>query len=96
MVIVWGNLQTENDYYFIEMRMVFNKNFRLAEADLYTRLENSIMIGETPVSYGVRGQDDYGFDQYRVVSEHGDVTAYWTVSSINGEFEEWLQLTFAA
>ncbi len=95
-VIVWGAMVTENDYYFIEMRMVFNKNFRLAEADLYTGLENSVMIGETPVSYGVRGQDDYGFDQYRVVSEHGDVTAYWTVSSINGEFEEWLQLTFAA
>lgn len=95
-VIVWGAMVTENDYYFIEMRMVFNKNFRLAEADLYTGLENSIMIGETPVSYGVRGRDDYGFDQYRVVSEHGDVTAYWTVSSINGEFEEWLQLTFAA
>lgn len=95
-VIVWGAMVTENDYYFIEMRMVFNKNFRLAEADLYTGLENSVMIGETPVSYGVRGRDDYGFDQYRVVSEHGDVTAYWTVSSINGEFEEWLQLTFAA
>ena len=30
------------------------------------------------------------------VLEHGDVTAYWTVSSINGEFAEWLQLTFAA
>lgn len=96
LYIVWGNLQTSDDYYFIEMRFVFNTNFVLPNKDLYTGLENSIMIGETPVSYGVRGQDDYGFDQYRVVSEHGDVTAYWTVSSINGEFEEWLQLTFAA
>ncbi len=96
LYIVWGNLQTSDDYYFIEMRFVFNTNFVLPNKDLYTGLENSVMIGETPVSYGVRGQDDYGFDQYRVVSEHGDVTAYWTVSSINGEFEEWLQLTFSA
>lgn len=95
-VIVWGSMVTENDYYFIEARIVFNSNFIISNRDQYTGLENSIMIGETPVSYGVRGQDDYGFDQYRVVSEHGDVTAYWTVSSINGEFEEWLQLTFAA
>lgn len=95
-VIVWGSMVTENDYYFIEARIVFNSNFIISNRDQYTGLENSIMIGETPVSYGVRGRDDYGFDQYRVVSEHGDVTAYWTVSSINGEFEEWLQLTFAA
>ena len=95
-VIVWGSMVTENDYYFIEARIVFNSNFIISNRDQYTGLENSIMIGETPVSYGVRGQDDYGFDRYRVVSEHGDVTAYWTVSSINGEFEEWLQLTFAA
>ena len=95
-VIVWGSMVTENDYYFIEARIVFNSNFIISNRDQYTGLENSIMIGETPVSYGVRGQDDYGFDQYRVVSKHGDVTAYWTVSSINGEFEEWLQLTFAA
>lgn len=95
-VIVWGSMVTENDYYYIEARIVFNSNFIISNRDQYTGLENSIMIGETPVSYGVRGQDDYGFDQYRVVSEHGDVTAYWTVSSINGEFEEWLQLTFAA
>lgn len=95
-VIVWGSMVTENDYYFIEARIVFNSNFIISNRDQYTGLENSIMIGETPVSYGVRGQDDYGFDQYRVVSKHGDVTAYWTVSSINGEFEEWLQLTFSA
>ena len=95
-IAVHGYNETDNDYYFVDVRIVFNKNFILSNRDQYTGLENSVMIGETPVSYGVRGQDDYGFDQYRVVSEHGDVTAYWTVSSINGEFEEWLQLTFAA
>lgn len=95
-IAIHGYYETDSDYYFVDVRMVFNVNFILSEADLYTGLENSVMIGETPVSYGVRGRDDYGFDQYRVVSEHGDVTAYWTVSSINGEFEEWLQLTFSA
>ena len=96
MIVVWGNLQTENDYYFVDVRLVFNKNFILADKNQYDDLESNVIINDVSVSYGVRGQDDYGFDQYRVVSEHGDVTAYWTVSSINGEFEEWLQLTFAA
>lgn len=96
MIIVWGNLQTENDYYFVDVRLVFNKNFILADKNQYDDLGSNAIINDVSVSYGVRGQDDYGFDQYRVVSEHGDVTAYWTVSSINGEFEEWLQLTFAA
>lgn len=91
-----GALETNSNYYFIGVRLVFNEYFVLSDKDMYNDLEYQTMIGETPVSYGVRGQDDYGFDQYRVVSEHGDVTAYWTVSSINGEFEEWLQLTFAA
>lgn len=96
MIIVWGNLQTENDYYFVDVRLVFNKNFILADKNQYDDLESNAIINDVSVSYGVRGRDDYGFDQYRVVSEHSDVTAYWTVSSINGEFEEWLQLTFSA
>ena len=82
MVVVKGEQMTDNDYY----------NF--SEKMYYQDLENKIVVGDTQISYGLSGQDKYGFAEYRILSETDDATVYWTVSSVNGLLEEWLQLTF--
>ena len=41
------------------------------------------------------GKDINGFNEYYILSESDNATIYWTVSSISGEIDEWLQMTFA-
>ena len=96
MAIINGDVETETDYFFVELRIVFNQNFIISDIGQYQKLDSSIAIGEMQIFYGVRGTDQYGFTEYNVLSEYEDVTIYWTVSSINDHFDEWLQLTFAA
>lgn len=95
MINIAGTLSA-TDYYFINARMVFNRYFLLADIEQYNDLDNQIRINGIDISYGAKGTDLNGFDEYYVVSEHKDATVYWTVSSMFGQFDEWLQLTFAA
>ena len=94
MVVVKGEQMTDNDYYFINARIEYNDNYNFSEKMYYQDLENKIVVGDTQISYGLSGQDKYGFAEYRILSETDDATVYWTVSSVNGLLEEWLQLTF--
>lgn len=94
MVIVIGEQETNDDYYFIEARVEYNENYMFLEKSQYDNLENVEIIDDTLVSYGVAGTDEYGLTEYRILSETDDATVYWKVSSVNGLLEEWLQLTF--
>ena len=94
MVIVMGEQETNDDYYFVEARIEYNENYMFLEKSQYDNLENVEMFGDIKVSYEVAGTDKYGFAEYRILSETDDATVYWTVSSVNGLLEEWLQLTF--
>ena len=96
LYVINSELQTESDYYFIESRIVFNEYFIPSDIGQYSNLDNYINADDIQVSYAIRGTDQYGFTEYNVLSEYEDVTIYWTVSSINDQFDEWLQLTFAA
>ena len=40
-VAVHGYNETDNDYYFVDVRIVFNKNFILSNRDQYTGLETA-------------------------------------------------------
>lgn len=96
LYIIRGELETESDYYFLEIRAVLNDYYVPSDLNQYTNLENQFSMEEVEVSYGIRGTNIYGLTEYNVLSEYEDVTIYWTVSSINDQFDEWLQLTFAA
>ena len=96
LYVINSELQTESDYYFIESRIVFNEYFIPSDIGQYSNLDNYINADDIQVSYAIRGTDQYGLTEYNVLSEYEDVTIYWTVSSINDQFDEWLQLTFAA
>lgn len=95
MAVINGELATENDYYFIEAKFSYNNNYIFSEKLYYEELEHSINISGTQISYAVKGTDDYGFTEYRILSESDSATIYWTVSSVSGEIDEWLQMTFA-
>ena len=94
MVIVIGEQETAEDYYFVNARIEYNDNYNFSEKMYYQDLANKIVIGDTQISYGLSGQDKYGFAEYRILSETDDATVYWKVSSVNDLLEEWLQLTF--
>ena len=96
LYIVRGELETEADYYFIEARLVFNENYVLSNKDQYENLEESVEIDGLQVHYELMETNQTPRYRYYVLSEYEDVTIYWTVSSINDHFDEWLQLTFAA
>ena len=94
MATIVGEQETAEDYYFVNARIEYNKNYMFLEKSQYDNLENVEMFGATKVSYEVAGTDKYGFAEYRILSETDDATVYWNVSSVNGLLEEWLQLTF--
>lgn len=96
LYIVRGELETEADYYFIEARLVFNENYVLSNKDQYENLDESIEINGLQIFYEMQETNQTPRYRYYVLSEYEDVTIYWTVSSINDHFDEWLQLTFAA
>ena len=96
LYIVRGELETEADYYFIEARLVFNENYVLSNKDQYENLEESVEIDGLQIHYELMETNQTPRYRYYVLSEYEDVTIYWTVSSINDHFDEWLQLTFAA
>lgn len=96
MYILRGELETEADYYFIEARLVFNENYVLSNKDQYEHLEESVEIDGLQIHYELMETNQTPRYRYYVLSEYEDVTIYWTVSSINDHFDEWLQLTFAA
>lgn len=83
------------DYYFVEARIERNENFIFYEKSYYDDLNNSMTIGNTQISYELMGKDINGFNEYFILSESDSATIYWTVSSISGEIDEWLQMTFA-
>ena len=94
MVVVKGEQETNDDYYFIEAKVEYNENYNFSEKMYYQDLKNKTIIGNTQVSYDENGTDEYGLTEYRILSETDDATVYWTVSSVNDLLEEWLQLTF--
>lgn len=94
MVIVIGEQETKDDYYFVEAKVQYNENYNFSEKMYYEDLKNKTVIGNTQVSYDENGTDKYGFAEYRILSETDGATVYWTVSSVNDLLEEWLQLTF--
>lgn len=95
MIFLRGEQETSDDFYFIEARFSYNDNYIFPEKLYYEELEHSINISGTQISYAAKGTDDYGFTEYRILSESDSATIYWTVSSISGEIDEWLQMTFA-
>lgn len=94
MATIVGEQETAEDYYFVNARIEYNDNYNFSEKMYYQDLANKIVVGDTQISYGLNGQDKYGFAEYRVLSETDDATVYWKVSSVNDLLEEWLQLTF--
>ncbi len=95
MIVVSGEQFTDTDYYLIEAQIEYNENYIFSRKLQYENLTNETTIGNTQVSYGLMGTDDYGFNEYYILSESDSATIYWMVSSVSGEIDEWLQMTFA-
>lgn len=95
MIFLRGEQEASNDFYFIKARISYNENYIFIEKPQFENLENSTTIGGTQISYSMNGVDEYGFNEYYILSESDSATIYWTVSSVSGEIDEWLQMTFA-
>ena len=58
-------------------------------------MQNQTVINGTDIEYEAKGTDDYGMKLYYAVTKTEDTTLYWSVSCIEGLFDEWLQIVFA-
>ena len=95
MNIVDGELETADDFYFINVRISYTDNFIFFDKWEFEDLQNQTVINGTEIEYEAKGTDDYGMYLYYAVTKTEDTTLYWSVSCIEGLFDEWLQIVFA-
>ena len=95
MAMVSGEMETINDFYFVEAKIVYNDNFIFLDKWEYAELDEEETIGGTSISYKSYGTDEVGLYVYLAVTETESATVYWKVSCIEGLFNEWLENMFA-
>ena len=95
MYTIRGELETEDDFYLIEARILYNDNFVFLGRTNYRDFEMTQTIGVTKVSSKYVGKDSDDIYQYLLLSENGNTTVYWSLDSYEGLFDEWLEITFA-
>lgn len=89
-----GEMETDNDFYMIEVKIAYSDNFIFFDKWEFEDLENQIDVNGTDIEYEPKGMDDYGLFLYYVVTQTEDATLYWKVSCIEGLFDEWLQIMY--
>lgn len=94
MYTIRGELETEDDFYLIEARILYNDNFVFLGRTNYRDFEMTQTIGDTKVSSKYVGKDSDDIYQYLLLSENGNTTVYWSLDSYEGLFDEWLEITF--
>lgn len=94
MVMLSGEMETINDYYFVEAKIVYNDNFIFLDKWEYDELDEKEAIGGTSISYKSYGTDEVGLYVYLAVTETQSAMVYWKVSCIEGLFDEWLESMF--
>lgn len=94
MVMLSGEMETINDYYFIEAKIVYNDYFIFLDKWEYDELDEKEAIGGTSISYKSYGTDEVGLYVYLAVTETQSAMVYWKVSCIEGLFDEWLESMF--
>ena len=94
MTLISGEMETVNDFYFVEVRIVYNDNFVFLDKWEYEELESETVIGDTTIMHESKGQDDFGLNVFFAVTETESGFLYWKVSCLEGLFEEWLEEMF--
>lgn len=94
MTLVSGEMETADDFYFVDARISYNDNFIFLDRWEYEELESEVVIGSTVVRYEARGVDDFGLYLFFAVTETESETVYWRVSCMEGLFDEWLSIMF--
>lgn len=94
MTLVSGELETADDFYFVDARISYNDNFIFLDKWEYEELGSEVVIGSTVVRYEARGMDDFGLYLFFAVTETESETVYWRVSCMEGLFDEWLSIMF--
>lgn len=89
-----GELETENDFYLVNIRISYTDSFIFFDKWEFEDLENKAAINGTEIEYEAKGTDNYGMYLYYAVTKEEDATLYWQVSCIEGFFDEWLQIMF--
>ena len=94
MTLVSGEMETADDFYFVDARISYNDNFIFLDRWEYEELESEVVVGSTVVRYEARGMDDFGLYLFFAVTETESETVYWRVSCMEGLFDEWLSIMF--
>ena len=94
MTLVSGELETADDFYFVDARISYNDNFVFLDKWEYEELGSEVVVGSTVVRYEARGVDDFGLYLFFAVTETESETVYWRVSCMEGLFDEWLSIMF--
>ena len=95
MSLVSGELETANDFYLVEARIVYNDNFIFLTKWEYDELESETSIGDTTILYESKGMDDFGMNVFFVLLETDTELVYWKVSCFEGLFDDWLEYMLA-
>ena len=95
MVLVSGELETANDFYLIEAKIVYNDNFIFLDKWEYDELKEEAVIGDTEVHYQAKGTDEFGLNIFLAVTQTDTEKVFWKISCIEGLFDEWLEETFS-
>ena len=95
MNVINGELETPDDFYFVNVKISYTDNFAFFDRWIYEGLENKKEINGTEVEYGAKGTDDYGMYQYCVFTRMGDAKLYWKVSCMEGLIDDWMQIMFS-
>lgn len=94
MRVIRGEMETQNDYYFVNVRISYTDSFVFFDKWKYSELPESTCINGTKIDYEAKGMDTYGMYLYYALTQKENVTLYWSLSCIENLFDEWLQLTF--
>lgn len=94
-MIVKGELETENDYYFITMQIEYNPYYNFLDKDCYENLEQSTQINDAHVAYSFEGSDMDGLYWYYLLSEKEGQKIYWEVHCFEESINEFIGLVFA-
>lgn len=94
MTLVSGEMETADDFYFVDARISYNDNFIFLDRWEYEELGSEVVVGSTVVRYEARGMDDFGLYLFFAVTETESETVYWRVSCMEGLFDEWLSIMF--
>lgn len=94
-MIIRGEIETENDYYFVTMQVEFNPYYNFLDKANYENLEAVIELDDNLIHYESQGLDSDELYWYYMLTESNGQRIYWEVHCFEESIEEFIQIIFS-